>query len=135
MISDDIIVSIIGGSFAVVVAIITSKFNMTASASPENYQGLDYCQIIHTPILRFAGYPIFSKSHCNGRLSICQHCGKNFCPYHSRAINNKKLCCTYSSHICDQLVVTPNAEPVVTPNAEPVVTPNAEPVVTPNAEP
>ena len=127
MVATEIIVSIIGGSFAVFAAIIANKFNITPSASPVNYQGPDYCQIIHTPILRFAGYPIFSKSHCNEPLSICQHCGKKFCPYHSRAITNTKLCCKYSSHICDQLVETPNAVPVATPNAEPVVTPDAEP--------
>ena len=127
MVATEIIVSIIGGSFAVFAAIIANKFNITPSASPENYQGPDYCQIQETPILRFAEFPIFSKSHCNERLSICSHCGKNFCPYHKRAITNTKLCCKYSSHICDQLVETPNAVPVATPNAEPVVTPDAEP--------
>ena len=110
MVATEIIVSIIGGSFAVFAAIIANKFNITPSASPVNYQGPDYCQIIHTPILRFAGYPIFTKSHCNEPLSKCQHCKKNFCPYHKRPINNTKLCCRYSSHICNKLV-TPDAEP------------------------
>ena len=110
MVATEIIVSIIGGSFAVFAAIIANKFNITPSASPENYQGPDYCQIQETPILRFAGYPIFKKSHCNKPLSKCQHCEKNFCPYHIPSIDNNKLCCRYSSHICDKLV-TPNAEP------------------------
>ena len=122
MVATEIIVTIISGSFAVFAAgigIIASKFNITSSSPPENYHGYDYCQIQETPILRFAEFPIFSKSHCNEPLSICQHCGKKFCPYHSRAINNTKLCCRYSSHICDKLVETPDAEPVVTPDAEP----------------
>ena len=113
MVATEIIVTIISGSFAVLAAgvgIIANKFNITSSASPENYQGPDYCQIQETPILRFAGYPIFKKSHCNKPLSKCQHCGKKFCPYHKRSITNTKLCCKYSSHICDKLV-TPDAEP------------------------
>ena len=106
MVDSEIIVAIIGGSFAVLAAgvgIIANKLNITPADPPENYHGDDYCQIQETPILRFAGYPLFKKTHCNEHLSKCQHCEKNFCPYHNQPIDNKKLWCRFSCHICDKL--------------------------------
>jgi len=115
MVTTEVIVSIISGASAVFAAgvgfIINKYTSIIPSLPPENYQGEDYCQIQETPILRFAGYPIFCKSNCDNNLSECPNCNKNLCQYHIPPTKNYKLCYRYSCHICENNVNCWIAEP------------------------
>jgi len=101
----EIIVAIIGAS-AVVIGPIVGIIIKKCCGEPDPPDPPDPppppppnppCQILDTPVLRIAGFPITNYLRCGEQRIKCDRCGKYMCPFH-KPINNDNS--PNGGHIC-----------------------------------